>query len=59
MHVHKVNFDAPNTYICIFATECNIQILIQFAKVRNAFQTRRALGLVNQFLDKTVFVACA
>ena len=26
--------DAPNTYICIYATECNIQILIQFARVR-------------------------
>jgi hypothetical protein len=35
MHVHKVNFDVPNTYICIFATECNIKILIQaFARVR-------------------------
>lgn len=27
------------------------------AKVRNAFQTRRALGLVNQFLDRTVLGA--
>ena len=32
--MHKVYFDAPNTYICIFTTVCNIHILIQFASVR-------------------------
>ena len=50
MHMHKVNFDAPNTYICIFTTGCNIQMLIQFARVR-AKRVRYNHGLLRAMLN--------
>jgi hypothetical protein len=52
MRMHKkVNFDAPNTYICIFTTGCNIQILIQFARVREK-RVRYNHGLLRAMLNR-------
>jgi hypothetical protein len=51
MRMHKVNFDAPNTYMCIFTTECNIQILIQFARVR-AKRVRYNHSLLRPMLNR-------
>ena len=54
MHVHKVNFDAPNTYICIYATGCSIQFLIQFARVRTK-RVRYNHGLLRAMLNRPLW----